>query len=87
MAANCNGSVEFLKCSVTRLRECLDPAYLDSKRVEQESDKENCLLSSIFFLANRMSKVTQESAEFDRIASNIERRGKASLEVKVGRCT
>ena len=45
-----------------------------------ESDKVNYILSSIFFLASRLSKATVGLAEFDTSISKIEQIGKASLE-------
>lgn len=79
-AAACNGSAECLERSARQLRECLDAAFPDSKRVELESDKVNYMLSSVFFLANRLSKASQGLVEFDKMMSNIEKVGKTSLE-------
>jgi hypothetical protein len=81
-SAACNGNTECLEQSAKQLRECLDAAFPDSKRVELESDKVNYMLSSVFFLANRLSKASQGLAEFDRIMNSIENVGKASLEEK-----
>ena len=79
-SADCNGSTECLEQSARQLRECLDAAFPDSKRVELESDKVNYMLSSVFFLANRLSKASQGLAEFDRVMNSIEKVGKTSLE-------
>ena len=79
-AAGCDGSAECLERSARQLRECLDAAFPDSKRVELESDKVNYMLSAVFFLANRLSKASQGLAEFDKLMNNIENAGKASLE-------
>jgi hypothetical protein len=81
-SAACNGNTECLEQSAKQLRECLDAAFPDSKRVELESDKVNYMLSSVFFLANRLSKASQGLAEFDRVMSSMEKSGKASLEEK-----
>jgi hypothetical protein len=81
-SADCNGSTECLEQSARQLRECLDAAFPDSKRVELESDKVNYMLSSVFFLANRLSKASQGLAEFDRVMSSFEKVGKVSLEEK-----
>src|SRR5215212_11754667 len=78
----CNGNTECLEYSAKQLRECLDTAFPDSKKVELESDKVNYMLSSVFFLANRLSKATEGLAEFDRVTNSIEKVGKASLEEK-----
>ncbi|MDQ3968925.1 MAG: hypothetical protein M3275_11095 [Thermoproteota archaeon] len=81
-SATCNGNTECLEQSARQLRKCLDAAFPDSKRVELESDKVNYILSSVFFLANRLSKATEGLAEFDRVMNSIEKVGKASLEEK-----
>src|SRR5688572_15791556 len=81
-SAACNGNTECLEYSGKQLRECLDAAFPDSKKVEIESDKVNYMLSSVFFLANRLSKATEGLAEFDRVMNSIEKVGKASLEKK-----
>jgi hypothetical protein len=78
----CNGNRECLEQSARQLRECLDAAFPDSKKVELESDKVNYMLSSVFFLANRLSKANEGLAEFDRVMNNIEKVSKASLEEK-----
>lgn len=75
-AAACNGNAECLERSARQLRECLDAAFPDSKRVEPESDKVNYMLSSVFFLANRLSKASQGLAEFDKAINSIEKAGK-----------
>src|ERR671917_86606 len=81
-SAACNGNIECLEQSARKLRECLDTAFPDSKKVEVESDKVNYMLSSVFFLANRLSKAIEGLAEFDRVMNSSEKVGKASLEVK-----
>ena len=81
-SADCNGNKECLEYAARQLRECLDAAFPDSKKVELESDKVNYMLSSVFFLANRLSKATEGLAEFDRVMNSIEKVGKASLEEK-----
>jgi hypothetical protein len=55
-SAACNGNTECLDQSARELRECLDAAFPDSKRIEFESDKVNYMLSSVFFLPNRLWK-------------------------------
>src|SRR5918999_2329237 len=81
-SADCNGKTECLEQSARQLRECLDAAFPDSRKIELESDKVNYILSSVFFLANRLSKATEGLAEFDRVMNSIEKVGKASLEEK-----
>jgi hypothetical protein len=81
-SATCDGNTECLERSAKELRGCLDAAFPDSKRIELESDKVNYVLSSVFFLANRLSKATEGMAEFDRVMNSIEKVGKGSLEEK-----
>jgi hypothetical protein len=81
-SAACNGNTECLEQSARQLRRCLNAAFPDSKRVELESDKVNYMLSSVFFLANRLSKASQGLAEFDKVMSSMEEVGKTSLEEK-----
>ena len=81
-SAACNGNRECLEHSARQLRQCLDAAFPDSEKVELESDKVNYMLSSVFFLANRLSKATEGLAEFDRVMNSIGKVGRASLEEK-----
>ncbi len=81
-STDCNGNAVCLEQCARQLRDCLDAAFPDSKKIELESDKVNYMLSSIFFLANRLSKASQGLAEFDRIMSSLEKIGKMSLEEK-----
>jgi hypothetical protein len=81
-SSDCNGNTECLEQSARRLRECLDAAFPDSKRVELEGDKVNYMLSSVFFLANRLSKASQGLAEFDKVMKSLEKVSKTSLEEK-----
>ena len=81
-SAACNGSTECLEQYARQLRECLDSVFPDSKSIELESDKVNYMLSSVFFLANRLSKAIEGLTEFDRVMNSIEKVGKASLEEK-----
>jgi hypothetical protein len=81
-SAACSGSTECLEESARQLRKCLDAAFPNSKKIELESDKVNYMLSSVFFLANRLSKATEGLAEFDRVMNSIEKVGKSSLEGK-----
>ncbi|MGC2573926.1 MAG: hypothetical protein WA364_20610 [Candidatus Nitrosopolaris sp.] len=79
-AVDCNGNIECLDESAKELRICLDSIFPYSKSIEFESDKVNYILSSIFFLASRLSKATMGLAEFDASITKIEQIGKASLE-------
>src|SRR5918994_3403509 len=79
-SADCNGDVQCLEASSRDLRVCLDAAFPDSRKIEFESDKVNYILSSIFFLANRMSKASIGLAELDKIANDIKDISHMSLE-------
>jgi hypothetical protein len=81
-STSCDGNIECLESSARQLRECLDTAFPDSKKVELESDKVNYMLSSVFFLVNRLSKAVEGLAEFDRVMSSAKNVGKLSLEEK-----
>src|SRR5687768_9210342 len=81
-SAACDGNTECLEQSARHLRKCLNAAFPDSKKVELESDKVNYMLSSVFFLANRLSKAIEGLAEFDRVMNGAEMVGKSSLEQK-----
>ena len=81
-SAACNGNTECLEQSARQLRKCLDAAFPDSRKVELESDKVNYMLSSVFFLANRLSKAIEGLAEFDRVMNSTEKVGKVSIEEK-----
>jgi hypothetical protein len=78
----CNGNTECLEQSARQMRKCLDAAFPNSKRVELESDKVNYMFSSVFFLANRLSKAIEGLAEFDRVMNISEKVGKVSIEEK-----
>jgi hypothetical protein len=78
-ALECNGSIECLENCANHLRKCLDMAFPYSKNVEFESDKINYMLSTVFFLASRLSKATIGLAKFDNSINNIQEIGKNSL--------
>jgi hypothetical protein len=80
--ADCNGNADCLKRSARDLRECLDAVFPDSKKIELESDKVNYMLSSVFFLANRLTKAIEGLAEFDRVMNSTREIGNTSLEEK-----
>jgi hypothetical protein len=81
-SAACNGNTECLEQSARQLRDCLDAAFPDSKKIEIESDKVNYMLSSVFFLANRLSKAVEGLSEFDRVMNSTEKVGMVSIEEK-----
>jgi hypothetical protein len=71
--AKCNGDVKCLEACSKDLRP-------DSKKIEFESDKVNYILSSIFFLANRIAKATVGLAEFDKIVNRTKETREISVE-------
>ena len=71
-AVACNGSVECLDSCAKDLRKCLDIVFPYSKNIEYESDKINYMLSTVFFLASRLSKATIGLAKFDNSINNIQ---------------
>jgi hypothetical protein len=80
--AECKGDIECLKESTKQLRGCLDSIFPYSKSIELETDKVNYVMSSVFFLTNRLAKSVIGLAEFDHALSKIEKKGKISLEEK-----
>jgi hypothetical protein len=81
-ATECKGDIECLKQCTKQLRECLDLTFPFSKSVEFETDKVNYIMSSVFFLTNRLAKSVIGLAEFDSALSKVEKIGKISLEQK-----
>jgi hypothetical protein len=81
-AAECKGDIECLKESTKQLRGCLDSIFPYSKSIELETDKVNYIMSSVFYLTNRLAKSVTGLAEFDHALSKIEKIGKISLEQK-----
>jgi hypothetical protein len=62
------------------LRSCLDVSFPDAKKIEFESDKINYILSSVFFLTNRLSKASIGLAELDRTVNDVRYTGNVSLD-------
>ena len=79
-SGQCNGNIECLQICSRDLRSCLDAAFPDSRKIEFESDKINYVLSSIFFLTNRIAKASIGLAELDKIANDIKDVSHMSLE-------
>jgi hypothetical protein len=78
----CKGNIECLNECTRQLRQCLDSIFPYSKSIELETDKVNYIMSSVFFLTNRLAKSVIGLAEFDLALSKIEKIGKISLEQK-----
>ena len=81
-ASKCDGKSDCLEECTQRLRSCLDNVFPPSKTIELESDKINYLLSSVFFLVNRLAKCTIGLSELDRAIGNVENVGKVSFDKK-----
>lgn len=85
-AAKCNGNSNCLEECTQHFRNCLDNVIPPSKSIELESDKVNdkvnYVLSSIFFLANRLAKCTIGLSELDKAIGNVEKIGKVSVDEK-----
>lgn len=75
-ASKCDGNSDCLEECAQQLRRSLDNIFPPSKSIDLESDKVNYLLSSIFFLANRLAKGTIGISELDKAI------GKMSIEEK-----
>jgi hypothetical protein len=71
-AAECDGTADCLENASRELRNCLDRAFPDSEKMSVQADKVNYMLSSVFFLANRLAKASQGLAEFDRFVKNAD---------------
>jgi hypothetical protein len=78
--ADCNGDVKCLEICSRDLRGCLDAAFPNSRKIEFESDKVNYIMSSIFFLANRISKATVGLAEFDKLVNKTKETSESNVE-------
>jgi hypothetical protein len=81
-AASCSGNIECLDSCGRQLRKCLDEVFPYSKKIELESDKVNYMLSSLFFLANRLAKASIGLAEFDKTMAGIQKIDDISTEEK-----
>lgn len=81
-ASKCDGNNDCLEECAQHLRTCLDSVRPPSKSIELESDKVNYLLSSVFFLANRLAKSTTGLLELDKAIGNVEKIGKVSIDEK-----
>ncbi|MGN6349674.1 MAG: hypothetical protein ACTHLL_08000 [Candidatus Nitrosocosmicus sp.] len=71
----CNGDTHCLEECTKALRECIDIAFPPSTKLEFERDKTNYMLSTIFFLTNRLGKAMIGIAEFDKIMKELEKAG------------
>jgi uncharacterized protein len=67
----CNGDTNCFEEAGKELRGCLDAAFPPSTKLEFESDKINYMLSTIFFLSNRLTKAMTGLSEMDKVIDNF----------------
>ena len=80
-AEQCDSNECLVDCK-KELLESLDKIFPYSKDIALEVDKINYILSSMFFLANRLAKATIGLAELDKSLENLKQVGKVSFEKK-----
>ena len=76
---DCNGNTNCLEDCSKELRACLDNAFPSSTKLEFESDKINYMLSTIFFLSNRLTKAITGLSEIDKTINDLVKNEKQSL--------
>ena len=75
-------NIECLESCKKELLDSLDKIFPYSKDIEIEVDKVNYVISSMFFLSNRLAKATIGLAELDKSLENIKQLGNLSFEKK-----
>jgi hypothetical protein len=75
-------NIECLDSCKKELLDNLDKIFPFSKDIEIEVDKINYVISSMFFLSNRLAKATIGLAELDKSLENIKQLGNLSFEKK-----
>ena len=78
----CNGDTNCLELATKELRESMDNILPPSKKIDFETDKTNYILSTIFFLSNRLGKAIIGLSEFDKMMKELEDAGKESQDCK-----
>lgn len=81
-AEECNDNIECLETCKKELIDNLDKIFPFSKDIELEADKVNYVISSMFFLSNRLAKATIGLAELDKSLENVKQLGNLSFEKK-----
>ena len=81
-SSECKGELKCLQACSSELRSCLDRAFPDAEKIEFETDKINYILSSVFFLINRISKASVGLAELDRAVAEAQKTNNISLDYK-----
>lgn len=74
------GDTHCMEGCAEELRECIDIAFPPSSRTEFEGDKANYMMSTIFFLLNRLAKSMVGLSEFEKSMEEFERLGKDSMD-------
>lgn len=80
MLQDCNGNTNCLEECGKELRACLDIAFPPSTKLEFESDKINYMLSTVFFLSNRLTKAITGLSEIDKAIGDVVKEEKQSLD-------
>ena len=75
----CNGDINCLEENTKELRKCLDIAFPQSTKMEFENDKINYILSTIFFLSNRLAKSIIGLSELDKQIGTFVKKEKNKL--------
>jgi hypothetical protein len=76
----CNGNIECLESCKKELLEDPGKIFPYSNDIELEVDKVNHLISSMFFLPNRLAKATIGLAELDKSLENVKQLDNLSFE-------
>lgn len=76
---DCNGDANCFEEAGRELRGCLDAAFPPSTKLEFESDKINYMLSTVFFLSNRLTKAMTGLSEMDKVIDNFAKKENQSL--------
>ena len=80
MLQDCNGNTNCLEECGKELRACLDIAFPPSTKLEFESDKINYMLSTVFFLSNRLTKAITGLSEIDKAIGDVVKEENQSLD-------
>lgn len=80
MLQDCNGNTNCLEECGKELRACLDIAFPPSTKLEFESDKINYMLSTVFFLSNRLTKAITGLSEIDKAIGGAVKEENQSLD-------
>ena len=81
-AEGCNNNIECLETCQKELLDNLDKIFPYSKDIELEVDKVNYVISSMFFLSNRLAKASIGLVELDKSLENVKQLANLSFERK-----